>query len=137
MTCVYFFINTLTGEYKVVNAGHCYPVVVTKTRKAEFIELDGSPLGITKRPRYVDYDGVLENDSFLLLYTDGILEARNEFGEQMGPTRFLELVNNNYADEPEEYYKNIFAEYKAWSPLADDDITMVLVKIKLNKEIKS
>ena len=137
MTCVYFSINTLTGEYKVVNAGHCYPVVVTKTRKAEFIELDGSPLGITKRPRYVDYDGVLENDSFLLLYTDGILEARNEFGEQMGPTRFLELVNNNYADEPEEYYKNIFAEYKAWSPLADDDITMVLVKIKLNKEIKS
>ena len=51
--------------------------------------------------------------------------------------RFKELVSNSYSEDSETFYNNIFAGYKKWSPLADDDITMVLVKFGFDgKEIK-
>ena len=128
MTCVYFCINTQTGKYKMANAGHCYPAFINKDRKVTFLEIDGTPLGITKRARYTDTEGTLEDNSFMLLYTDGMLEAHNLAGESIGIQRFSELISNSYSDDPETFYQRIFAGYKEWSPLADDDITMVLVK---------
>ena len=128
MTCVYFCINTQTGKYKMANAGHCYPAFISRDRKVTFLEIDGTPLGITKRARYIDTEGTLEDNSFMLLYTDGMLEAHNLAGESIGIQRFSELISNSYSEDPETFYQRIFAGYKEWSPLADDDITMVLVK---------
>ena len=42
--------------------------------------------------------------------------------------RLTKLISDSYSENPEEYYNNIFAGYKAWAALADDDITMVLIK---------
>ncbi len=128
MTCIYFCINTKTGEYRMANAGHCYPAFISKDGKVKFLEIDGTPLGITKRTRYVDTAGKLENNSYMLLYTDGMLEAHNKDGESIGIQRFTELISKSYSEDSETFYNNIFTGYKEWSPLADDDITMVLVK---------
>ena len=137
MTCVYFCINTETGAFTMANAGHCYPAFIDSKRNVTLLEIDGTPLGITKRARYVNTEGKLEENSYLLLYTDGMLEAHNEAGESIGIKRFKELVSNSYSEDSETFYNNIFAGYKKWSPLADDDITMVLVKFGFDgKEIK-
>lgn len=137
MTCVYFCINTETGAFTMANAGHCYPAFIDSNRNVTLLEIDGTPLGITKRARYVNTEGKLEENSYLLLYTDGMLEAHNEAGESIGIKRFKELVSNSYSEDSETFYNNIFAGYKKWSPLADDDITMVLVKFGFDgKEIK-
>ena len=128
MTCVYFCINTETGDFSMANAGHCYPAIIDKTGHVSFLEIDGTPLGITKRSRYINTEGKLENNSYILLYTDGMLEAHNEKGESIGIKRFSELITNSYSEDPEIFYNQIFSGYKKWSPLADDDITMVLIK---------
>lgn len=128
MTCIYFNFNTETGAYKFANAGHCYPAIIDKDHKVSYIEIDGTPLGITKRARYVDNDGVLEPGNYMLLYTDGMIEAHNGAGESLGMERLTKLISDSYSENPEEYYNNIFAGYKAWAALADDDITMVLIK---------
>lgn len=128
MTCVYFCINTETGSYTMSNAGHCYPAIINNKGEVSFLEIDGTPLGITKRARYVNTEGMLDNNTYMLLYTDGMLEAHNDKGESIGIKRFTELISNSYSEDPEIFYNQIFAGYKKWSPLADDDITMVLVK---------
>ena len=128
MTCVYFCINTETGAYTMANAGHCYPAFIDNKGNVSLLEINGTPLGITKRARFVNSEGKFENNSYMLLYTDGMLEAHNDKGESIGVDRFTELVSNSYSDDPETFYSRIFAGYKKWSPLADDDITMVLVK---------
>ena len=135
MTCVYFCINTETGEFTMANAGHCYPAIIDSNANVSFLEIDGTPLGITKRSRYTNTEGRLENNSYMLLYTDGMLEAHNESGESIGLKRFAELVSKSYSEDPETFYNRIFSGYKEWSPLADDDITMVLVRFGFN-EIK-
>ena len=128
MTCVYFNINTETGSYTMANAGHCYPAIINNKGEVSFLEIDGTPLGITKRARYVNTEGKLDNNSYILLYTDGMLEAHNDKGESIGIKRFSQLITDSYSEDPEIFYNQIFAGYKKWSPLADDDITMVLVK---------
>ena len=128
MTCVYFCINTETGAYTMANAGHCYPAFIDNKGQVKFLEIDGTPLGITKRSRYTNTEGKMDNKSYILLYTDGMLEAHNEKGESIGIKRFSQLITDSYSENPEIFYNQIFAGYKKWSPLADDDITMVLVK---------
>ena len=127
MTCVYC-INTETGVFSMANAGHCYPAIIDNKGQVKFLEIDGTPLGITKRSRYTNTDGILENNSYILLYTDGMLEAHNDKGESIGIKRFAQLVTDSFSEDPEVFYNQIFSGYKKWSPLADDDITMVLVK---------
>lgn len=134
MTCVYFSINSETGAYKVVNAGHCYPIIINKKGEASYIEINARPLGIGKRPGYFDIEGQLEKDSFLLLYTDGVLEARNSSGEMMGLERFLKLASSSFSIDPKTYYARLFKGYKDWSLSADDDITMVLVRFGFKEE---
>ena len=46
----------------------------------------------------------------------------------MGFDRFAEMLQQQYDPDLEAYYQKIFAAYKQWSPDADDDITMILIK---------
>lgn len=129
MTCQYFSIDSSTGEYLVSNAGHCFPAVIKKGGKSvELLNLVGTPLGITKKPKYEDVAGQLEAGDIVLLYTDGIIESHNDDGLEMGYDRFTQLLQTIYDPDPETFYHRIFAGYKQWSPTADDDITMLLIK---------
>ncbi len=129
MTCQYFCIDSASGEYLVSNAGHCFPALIKKNgTKVELLELIGTPLGITKRPRYEDVAGRLEPGDIMLLYTDGIIESHNTAGQEMGFERFAEMLQRVYQPDLESFYHAIFAGYKEWAASADDDITMVLIK---------
>lgn len=129
MTCQYFCIDSLTGDYLFANAGHCFPAIISNHGKeVKLLQSIGSPLGISKRARYEDLAEKLNPGDVILLYTDGIIEAQNEEGVEMGFDRFNDLLKNGYDNNLEQYYQNIFNAYLDWSPEADDDITLVLVK---------
>jgi hypothetical protein len=129
MTCQYFSIDSTTGEYLVANAGHCFPAVIKSNGAGvELLKLVGTPLGITKNPKYEDVSGRLEAGDMVLLYTDGIIESHNADGLEMGFDRFAAMLQTVYDPDPETFYHNIFAAYKAWAAVADDDITMILIK---------
>lgn len=129
MTCQYFSINSKTGSYLVSNAGHCFPAVIRRNGEdVELLKLVGTPLGITKKPKYEDTMGQLEPGDIVLLYTDGIIESHNSEGVEMGFDRFALMLQQQYDPDLETYYQKLFAAYKQWSPAADDDITMVLIK---------
>ena len=129
MTCQYFCVDSLNGDYLFSNAGHCFPALISsRGREVSLIQSIGSPLGITRRARYEDLSHQLADGDMILLYTDGIIEAQNSDGVEMGFDRFTEMLRREYCENLETYYQRIFAAYLAWSPKADDDITMVLIK---------
>lgn len=132
MTCIYFCLNSKTGDYTLANAGHCYPAIINNKKEVKFLEIDGTPLGTIKKANYTNIEGKMENNSYLLLYTDGMLEAHNESGESIGIQRFSEMITRSYSEKAEEFYNNLFNEYKKWSPSADDDITILFVKFETN-----
>lgn len=129
MTCQYFSINSKTGSYLVSNAGHCFPALIRRGGEdIELLKLVGTPLGITKKPKYEDAPGQLEPGDIVLLYTDGIIESHNAEGVEMGFDRFAQMLQQQYDPDLETYYQKLFSAYKQWSPAADDDITMILIK---------
>ncbi len=137
MTCQYFTINTLTGEYSVSNAGHCFPAVIRKRgAEVELVKLIGTPLGITRKPKYANSSFKLEPGDVVLLYTDGIVEAQNSQGKELGFENFSSILAESFDEDLLVYYDRIFAAYKNWAPNADDDITMVLFRFDA-EELKS
>ncbi|MBU1105564.1 MAG: SpoIIE family protein phosphatase [Candidatus Riflebacteria bacterium] len=135
MTCQYFCVDSVTGNYLFSNAGHCFPALIRAGGKdVSLIQAIGSPLGITKKPRYEDLELNLAEGDILLLYTDGIIEAQNKAGLEMGFDRFLDILRNEFSSDLETYYQRIFDAYYAWSPEADDDITMVLIRFGLSEK---
>jgi len=70
----------------------------------------------------------LELDDLVVLYTDGITEARNERGEQYGFDRLCAAVDR-LRDEPLEQIRDgVLADVAQWSTQREDDATLVLLR---------
>jgi len=129
MTCQYLVIDDRTGACRFANAGHCYPIIVSESgRTSTFAEIVGSPVGISRRARYSNSDLAIEPGDTLILYSDGMLEARNAQGNEYGPERLLELARQAWHDDIQQYYQNLYQANLTWSDKIEDDITIVLIR---------
>ncbi len=78
------------GAGEIAQAGHCRPVIVSRG-SAGFIEASGLPLGLFSRASYPTIPFRLAAGDTLLLYTDGLTEARNSAGLEFGDTQLLDF----------------------------------------------
>ena len=91
-------LNTETGELDFANAGHNRPLIC---HNGEFSYLrcsNGFVLGGFENAFVKDEQIKLDPGDTMILYTDGVTEARNEKGEFYGEKRVLDLCNQ-YKDE--------------------------------------
>ena len=102
MMFVTAFIGRLhipTGELLYCNAGHLPPLIARDNHdgiQIVPIPLEPNiPLGYDGKFRFVEQGMMLRKDDLLVLYTDGITEARNEKHEMLGIQRWMEIVKNN------------------------------------------
>ncbi len=93
VTCFLAIINNNTGELQFANAGH-NPPIIGSNKNYRFLKCKtGFVLGALEDAPIVDETIQLQNGESIMLYTDGITEARNPEGEFYGENRFLELMN--------------------------------------------
>jgi len=95
------FFATLVGgrvaagtQLEIANAGHCPPLLVrggTVTR----LEASGVPLGISSNGGCHSELLQLDAGDLLLIYTDGLTEARNTEDEEYGEERVIESVRRH------------------------------------------
>lgn len=128
MTLQYFVMQPASGKFSFANAGHCFPILVKPTEGiATFIEHVSTPLGISPKTRYSNFEFNVGCGEALILYTDGIAEAKNEKGEEFTFARFKDLALALYDPDPEIYYRKIYAAYEKWSAKPDDDLTLIII----------
>jgi serine phosphatase RsbU (regulator of sigma subunit) len=70
----------------------------------------------------------LEPDDLVVLYTDGITEARNSRGEQYGLERLGAAVQRYRRDSLEHIRDGLLDEVTSWTAKQDDDATLVLLR---------
>ena len=119
------------------NGGHDYPAVKYGDGDFEIAEgPHGVVVGIMEGVNYTNYTITLEKGSTILLYTDGVPEAKGEDKEMYGLDRMIDTLNNNKSDNPKSLIESIHKDVEAFVKDAEqfDDITMLCVTYRGPKE---
>lgn len=94
VTAVGCFVDPVTGQATMSDAGHNPPLLKRASGKAEFLELEkGFPLGVVDEGQYANSRIQLGSKDTLLFYTDGITDAANASDVAFGPARLVEAVS--------------------------------------------
>jgi serine phosphatase RsbU (regulator of sigma subunit) len=120
------------ANQKIVFAGAHEHFLVCRARTgiAEPIVTPGTWLGVLPEiGRFTPETTLeLEPNDLVVLYTDGITEARNAVGEQYGLERLGAAVQR-YRKEPLEQLRNgLVDEVTHWTAKQDDDATLVILR---------
>jgi sigma-B regulation protein RsbU (phosphoserine phosphatase) len=94
---------------------------------------EGLFLGLMENPpvRYNEREARLKPGDRVILFTDGIIEQRNEAGELYGEERFHSAILANRGESSEALVKRLIDDSKRFSGTAkqNDDITLLIVDI--------
>lgn len=131
VTLIYMVLNTRTGELTISNAGHLPPLLYKNSENHhETIDVfTGIPLGILPEANFNEYKILLESGDTILLYTDGITEAKNTQNEMFTLKR-LEQILDCSRSHPQELIEDIVKQVKDFtgSMRQHDDITLLSVR---------
>ena len=122
-----------TGEYQWVNAGHPSPLLIRGGRHVSDLRVDPRPpLGLAALNRSAAGAGraVLEPGDIVVLFSDGVIEARSPQGEFFGAERLADLVVKNVAaglPAPETTRRIVRELLEHQQGQLEDDATVMLV----------
>lgn len=127
-------LDTATGEFGWLPCGHPAPLLI-RDRKVikELVRKPHLPLGLAQDGRYGEtvYTERLQAGDRLLLYTDGIVEARAPDGREFGVARLGDFVIRHSAEglpAPETLRRLIHAILDYQKGRLRDDATVVLLE---------
>ena len=93
-TAVLCEYNPLSRRLTYVNAGHNAPILRRANGTLETLDVGGLPLGIRLDRDYETASLDLRAGDALIFFTDGVVEAFNESGEEFGNERWLSAIRN-------------------------------------------
>ena len=93
-TAVLSEYNPVSRRLTYVNAGHNAPILRRASGATEVLETGGLPLGIRLDGQYDIASVELKPGDALIFFTDGVVEAFNESGEEFGNERWLGAIRN-------------------------------------------
>jgi sigma-B regulation protein RsbU (phosphoserine phosphatase) len=112
------------------NSGLPYPLLVRKGQPT-FLDVGGIPLGLFSDSKYEETSLELHAGDVLVFYSDGVIEMRNDTGEEFGLRRLAEIVRSNHEKTPEEIVKSVSAALADFIGRVrpNDDRTMIVVRM--------
>ena len=136
ITASIFEIDTASQTFSHARAGHIPTLWYKATQKtAEFISMEGLGLGIVRNLNYQKHVHEKRFDyqagDILVLLTDGILEGRNQGGEQFGYDRIKNLVEAHHQLSPTDLQQVIIDslhQFVGGDGMIDDDYSLLVVK---------
>lgn len=112
-----FFIahyNIHSRELNYINAGHNAPIL-TNGKKYELLDQGCVGLGMFDEIPFINEGKVvLNNNTTLVLYTDGIIELESERNEFFELDRLVKLIHSYYPLKMEDLNNLIFSKLDEW-----------------------
>jgi len=131
VTAIYGELEQATGRMRLVNAGHCEPIVVGAGGGPELVRRAGNPpLGVLSGRKFAESTVTIGAGDTLFLYTDGVTEAADRGGEMFQVARLLEAVKPLAGRPAKELMLSVIAGVESFSAgaLQADDITCLAVR---------
>lgn len=129
-TLFYAVYDTETRILKYTNAGHLPPLLVTDGR-VETLAEGGTVIGLIEDATYKQGTIEVPHGSILMVFSDGLTEPENVFGEEFGVERLRdELLRESHAPA-NKLAENLIESAERWSGAAEqaDDMTVVVARM--------
>jgi sigma-B regulation protein RsbU (phosphoserine phosphatase) len=116
--------------FTYINAGHNNPILRRSTGSIERLDVGGLPLGIMPEAKYESASVALAPGDWLMVFTDGLVEAVNAHDEEFDEPRVLSTMALESANTPQQLLERLMASVDLFvgSTPQHDDITCLLVK---------
>jgi len=133
ITMVYLLVDAQLGAVVGAGAGHPPPRVVSADGSVRGLEVHGLVLGIEAGQTYEEVHAPLEPGGAVVLYTDGVLEARYE-GELYGFERLDAIVSAARGLSARDFAETILADCRDFANNElTDDCAVVVIKRELER----
>ncbi len=130
VSALYAVVDREQGLLRYANMGHPHAFVVSAAGDVERLVAGGPPLGmLDEAPDSMTRPWDAKGD-VLLLFTDGITDARNRAGDRLDEAPVLECVVKHRDEPPAQIAGRVFAmldQYTGDTPRLDD-LTLVVLK---------
>lgn len=131
VTAFYGILEPDIGRLRYVNAGHNPPFFLSalKSKRIDRLSRTGIPLGISQDATWQQKIAKFSPGDLLVLYTDGITEARNRQGAFFGEQRLLNALRNSLGQPAQQVQQALLDEVQQFSGGAarDDDIALIVM----------
>ncbi|MDR0330850.1 MAG: SpoIIE family protein phosphatase [Chitinispirillales bacterium] len=128
-TMFFAIVDPKSGEVTYINAGHNPPALLHPEGKiTRWLPPTGPAVGVGIKEdlKYKQETLTLKPGEMILMYTDGVIEAKNDKGEFLEQKRFASLIEKPYSssDDVIDRVKEALKEHCAGAD-PYDDVTMV------------
>jgi len=131
------FVTAFLAEYEpathtltYINAGHNQPILRHNSGLIQRLDAGGLPFGIKADAGYLTGTVVLEAGDWLVVFTDGVVEAVNEPGTDYGEQRLISILSAGMETSPVKMLSRIMVDldFFVGNTPQQDDITCLLIK---------
>jgi len=131
----YYIIIDKDNMIHSVDAGHICPFLIRKERKRiEILKSGGIPVGISKEldNMYITFRTKAESGDKIVLYTDGIIEARNSDDKMYGMGGLINSLKKDFREPADSLLKSIIKDLAGFTNLnmLKDDATLFVIELK-------
>ena len=135
VTAFYGVLDPENGRLRYVNAGHNPPFLLSaqKGKPVDQLRGTGMALGVMEDASWQQKIVRFSPGDILLLYTDGVTEAENQYGNFYGEQRILEVLRS-HRDQKAQAIQNALLDdvrkFTGNAPKTDDIAIMVVARKK-------
>jgi sigma-B regulation protein RsbU (phosphoserine phosphatase) len=130
ITFFYAQLDGATRRLRYANAGHNAPFVMHRDGTHERLQEGGCVLGVFDDQGYELGAAQLTDGDRVVLFTDGVTEARNSADEEFGEVRLLRVLEDHRALAPGELQEEILRTVAGFSGGHwTDDATLLVLSV--------
>jgi phosphoserine phosphatase RsbU/P len=122
--------DTAHRAFHYINAGHNNPILRRASGQIERLDVGGLPFGILPDAKYNSATVTLDPGDWLLIFTDGLVEAENARQDEYGETRVLVELEAGRLSTPAESMNRLMSSLDLFvgNTPQHDDVTCMLLK---------
>jgi serine phosphatase RsbU (regulator of sigma subunit)/FixJ family two-component response regulator len=131
ITLFYCLIDVESKMLSYSNAGHSRGIIVQRNGQIVNLEQGGTVLGPFPEWKYEQEEVELHPGDRVFLFTDGVTEIRNPYGEEFGEERLIDLLieyRGLTADQLQQMIISVVSQFSGGN--FQDDATLIVLSVE-------
>jgi len=123
--------NERSGCLRYVNCGHVPPLLFRGDGEVERLGCTAPVVGVLKDWNCTVDEVDLRPGSVLVMFTDGVVEAKNPAADDFGYERLIQIIRKCFALEPASVAETVIQAVQVFSGFRrQDDVTVAVVRVR-------